>query len=718
VQFSPSSVGPDSGTFKIDNNSDNASPTKDVPLMGNGILIGGIQVQIPDTQGDSATSVSIPIVVGDVTGREVISYQATITFDPLVVEHTGCWNSGTISEDWGPPFCAEPTPGEVNVGGFGTAALSGSGDLVMLEFDVVGSPCDSTLLHFQSFLFNAGDPVADPLLDGTFTVTPCGGGILTVTPDMWDYGDVPVGGSSDKVFELRNDGTVAFDVTGLSVVDGYFSLVSPPSTPFTLAPSATQNVTVQFSPSSVGPDSGTFKIDNNSDNASPTKDVPLMGNGVGEPQDSLIVLDGHGAPGSTGNLVEISLVNTIPVAGMQFTLCDIPNWLTATGGNSTPRTPGFTVSVADNDTCVMVLLFNTSGDSILADSDPVLQLVYDVDGGAPVGSTITMDIHDVIVSDPHANPIAVEEKDGVFVLGLKGDLNGDGKINILDIIRKVNIILRNPPPPTEYELWAADDNCDGSVNILDIILEVRCILYGECDFCSGKLAKISTQPARIGIDQVAYTVPDQLTVPIGIETPVPVAGVQLTLNYDSDKLVPGEVQTTELTDGFTVASRAESGRLTLLLYSTTGQLIPAGSGPVVQIPFKLCSEKAGGGRLHFEEAILAGENGGAIPVITKDALLPAAVPKSYGLSQNYPNPFNPETNIGYQLPEEGWVTLKVYNIEGQLVRTLVEGQREAGRYEVKWDRCDGFGKSVSSGIYFYRLKAGEFTQTRRMILIK
>ncbi len=434
---------------------------------------------------------------------------------------------------------------------------------------------------------------------------------------------------------------------------------------------------------------------------------------------TLSVADAWGAPGGTGNLVEIELVNTVPVGGIQFIISDIPNWLTATGGSTTVRTSGFTVSIADNDTCVMVLLFSTSGDSILPGSGPVLELVYDVDASAPAGSTIIMDLHDVIVSDPNAQPIEVEEQDGLFTLGMKGDVNGDGEINILDIIRKVNIILGNPPPPTEYELWAADDNCDGNVNILDIILEVKCILSGECDFCNGDpLAKNGTQPARMGVGQVAYPAPDEVTVPIGIENPVPMAGLQLTLEFDPDRLVPGEVQLTELTDGFTLASRAESGKLTLLLYSTTGELIPAGSGSVVEIPFKLTSRGTDGGELHFEEAILAGENGGSIPVITKDVVLPAPLPKTYALSQNYPNPFNPETNIGYQLPVDSWVTLNIYNISGQLVRTLVDEKRKAGRYAVTWDGCDSFGKPVSSGIYLYRLQAGGFTQTKRMILIK
>jgi len=438
---------------------------------------------------------------------------------------------------------------------------------------------------------------------------------------------------------------------------------------------------------------------------------------------TLSVADAWGAPGSTGNLVDIELANMVPVAGIQFTLTDIPNWLTATAGSTTVRTPGFTANVADDGTSATVLFFHPGGGLILPGSGPVLQLFYDVDAGVPAGSTVTMDLHDAIVSDQYAQPIEVVEEDGVFTLGLKGDVNGDGDRNILDIVRTVGIILGWPPqPPTPYELWAADCNCYGDINILDIIGLVNCILYGHCDFCSEKLAKTNTEPARIGADQVSHPTPNKVTVPIGIETPVPVAGLQLTLEYDSKRLVAGEVLTTELTYGFKVASRAESGKLTLLLYSTTGQLIPAGSGPVVQIPFKLTSKKAGGGKLHFEEVILAGENGGAIPVITKDAVLPTPLPDRYALSQNYPNPFNSATAISYQLSADGGqrsaVSLKIYNIEGQLVGTLVDGQQEAGYHSVRWDSRDQADRELASGIYFYRIKAGKFTETKKMILMR
>ena len=94
------------------------------------------------------------------------------------------------------------------------------------------------------------------------------------------------------------------------------------------------------------------------------------------------------------------------------------------------------------------------------------------------------------------------------------------------------------------------------------------------------------------------------------------------------------------------------------------------------------------------------------------------LPQSYELSQNYPNPFNPTTAIKYNLPESNYVTLKIYNMLGQEIRTLVSGQANAGSYNVVWNGKDNFGHSVSSGAYIYQIVAGNFMQTRKMILLK
>ena len=85
----------------------------------------------------------------------------------------------------------------------------------------------------------------------------------------------------------------------------------------------------------------------------------------------------------------------------------------------------------------------------------------------------------------------------------------------------------------------------------------------------------------------------------------------------------------------------------------------------------------------------------------------------FSLSQNYPNPFNPSTIINYALPQSGNVTLKVYNIIGQEVATLFQGFQKAGSYTANFD-----ASKLASGVYMYRLQAGQFDATKKMLYLK
>lgn len=90
-----------------------------------------------------------------------------------------------------------------------------------------------------------------------------------------------------------------------------------------------------------------------------------------------------------------------------------------------------------------------------------------------------------------------------------------------------------------------------------------------------------------------------------------------------------------------------------------------------------------------------------------------SLPSDYMLSQNFPNPFNPSTTIRYHLPEHLLVTIKIFNILGLEVVTLVNEEKPAGRYDVEFD-----ASNLSSGIYFYRLQAGNFVVTKKMIFLR
>ena len=104
-------------------------------------------------------------------------------------------------------------------------------------------------------------------------------------------------------------------------------------------------------------------------------------------------------------------------------------------------------------------------------------------------------------------------------------------------------------------------------------------------------------------------------------------------------------------------------------------------------------------------------------------LLASLIPTETKLLANYPNPFNPETWIPYRLAEDAFVILTIYDLSGQVVRTIDVGHQTAAVYEsrskaVYWDGGNEVGEQVASGLYFYHLSAGDYSATRKMLIVK
>lgn len=117
-------------------------------------------------------------------------------------------------------------------------------------------------------------------------------------------------------------------------------------------------------------------------------------------------------------------------------------------------------------------------------------------------------------------------------------------------------------------------------------------------------------------------------------------------------------------------------------------------------------------------ALSGSESGNRMLAIVSSLAAESVLPREFTLLQNYPNPFNPQTQISYALPEGCNVRLTVHNILGQTVRILVDSYEEAGFRSVTWDGTDQFGRSVSSGVYFYRLEAGSYSEIRKMLKLQ
>ncbi|HKK46412.1 MAG TPA: T9SS type A sorting domain-containing protein [Balneolaceae bacterium] len=267
-----------------------------------------------------------------------------------------------------------------------------------------------------------------------------------------------------------------------------------------------------------------------------------------------------------------------------------------------------------------------------------------------------------------------------------GDANGDLKVNVLDLTTTVAYIMDQHPEPFIFE--AADVNSDSSINILDVVATVDLILKAKST--SPALTSGENNKANLIFNKGRLT----------LETPFKVGGMQFSF---ADTSKQNSFKALKALDGFEVAHVKHHDTLTVLAYSMNGETLAPGKYDLLQV------DSTG---VKMDDAILSTPNGSEI-TFTGLGKKRRELPAQYKLAHNYPNPFNPRTTINYELPEASEVTLEIYNILGRRVATLVDKRQKAGRYTIQF-RAD----YLASGVYLYRLKAGDFTKVRKMILIK
>jgi len=227
--------------------------------------------------------------------------------------------------------------------------------------------------------------------------------------------------------------------------------------------------------------------------------------------------------------------------------------------------------------------------------------------------------------------------------------------------------------------------------------------------------------SSLAIDQV--TEKDTIQILISGEKVKGIAGINLTLSYDPTVLTLISANSSELTKSFSIENtNHKSGLLNLTLNSFRG--INEDQGELIKLQFAAHSlQTATTTTLHFDSVSVWDETAramnifnlkdGQLTILTGINSINNELPTSYSLSQNFPNPFNPLTKIRYELPLNSKVTIKIYDILGREVTTLLSETLKAGKYEVEWDatRC-------ASGVYFYRLQAGSFVETKKMLLLR
>ncbi|MFQ6091925.1 MAG: thrombospondin type 3 repeat-containing protein, partial [bacterium] len=573
--------------------------------------------------------------------------------------------------------------------------------------------------------------------EGTKYVVVEGNGIpesgpkLSIGAFSHDFGDVPVGGHTSWAVDITDIGQTSLTVSSIHSDHSDFVITSPQSFPQMVAPHSYLSVTVTLSPSTAGPKQGTITIESN-DPENPSATVLVSGNGTSnEPMVDLYFPTSYGQPGQQAD-VDIHLDNethnTEAVAGLEIKFSFPSDLLTVRGVYSTIRTSTMDLFHWSEPEAgrVNIVVSDLGSDVITSGTGSVIQVVFTISDGAVEGDSLHFHFMKTVLSNVNAGPILTRTADGLLIVGqsafMAGDANLDGMINVLDALAVVNHILGTLPLTTEDELWGADCNGDGVINILDALGIVNVILgVDTCPSGASRSKVIASPSAVIGAVDISVSAGETFELQIFVETETQIGGLQLKLGYDSDLLVPTVPRLTERTAHMSLASNAEDGELAAVLYSPEGLAIPAGTEPVLTVPFRVRSaERKGESALRFDDVILAASCMESIPVEIKPIIMKTGAlrPETWNLHQNYPNPFNPETNITFAVPRGERVTLKVYNILGQQIVTLVDEQKEVGTHTVNWEGRDRTGQRLSSGVYIYQLQAGNVIQTRRMTLLR
>jgi hypothetical protein len=614
---------------------------------------------------------------------------------------------------------------------FDSGILSGTGNLNV--------PLTYTTVKVIMNYVNVGPPAPGP--------------VFAVSPLSLNFGNIPVGESSTLQLTVSNLGFLnPMELTSASILNlnpDYLVVPNPPTTfPIEIGPEESYVFDVTFTPGAEGTIADSVVFEHNAP-GTPSK-VPVTGNGtvqygelVFSPQTRTIF------DNATGYSSTVRLQNYVGVdlKALQFkiVLDGLLNFRSISRGAAVPAadwnfsytvSPGaFNLDGSRNDTIKVVILGNGTNQIPPGADYEIAVFEYDVIDISTEQENTTVHFEGVVggtgTPEPGKNanivPLGPQE---ITVLNRVtwGDVNFDNRVDLLDILLMIDYILDKVEfTQAQFDRgdiapWASGDPAptgDGVINALDLALLQNIVLTGI--YPSGEPAAIviplfvtenSLKKLNPGDDAALTFYINEEGIFVVLETIVNVKGLQVEFSKLTSS-TSGMVVSTALGNGYYYQS---NDYLRSLVYADNGATVGKGEYSFLNMPFYIPAPRD----LKLEHVILADENNQKIEKVTLMIIYGSApfLPTEYNLSQNYPNPFNPTTKVDFTVPRTNKVTLKVYDMLGQEIRTLYSGWVDRGSYTVQWDGLNDAGIEMSAGSYIYRMIADEFVQAKKMILLK
>ena len=377
---------------------------------------------------------------------------------------------------------------------------------------------------------------------------------------------------------------------------------------------------------------------------------------------------------------------------------------------------------------------DTAMDAVAANADGVakLDITMSMAGSVTVSATngvYSTDELTVVFVDvpPEPTRVSYATADGTPVyLIYAGDAPSDLEVGVDDF--QVLLAALNSMKGDENYNIQADVDDDGDVDVDDFLVFVASYGLTAVGPASKPLVLLpginenAEFSLRLGSGRI---IPGEiLAVDVALANVEALVGYGFAVNYDADKfefisVAPASEDLLKSTGGETLLHHVvANGQITVVNGIYNGTAV-SGGGDIVRLAFRVLQEFEENVRFEIADGLVFDPNQLQNLAVVAGVLEVQSTPTEFVLHQNFPNPFNPDTTIKYELAESANVTLQIYNVVGQVVRTLVGSEAQnAGRYQIRWNGMDDRGVPVSSGIYFYQISAGKFHAVQKLMLLK